>query len=715
MHLPRGAGAQEIEDLLLDKLDLQRGDLTVSVHQPEPFLIRFEQSAHCDEARRRGRFNGGGIEICLRRWRSLENAFGQRLFFRVRLYLDGIPEHAWTLDIVERVIGTRCALQCINTDLVQPSDTRHIDLWAWTANPSAIPKKIWLAFTHRPSDRSTARVVVVNERWQPERWQQGVRYKVFLHVGLVEDYTAAADDLQGAVNNPGAFTPICRPYTWYYGVEDGAPASMAARYPIRLPRPPREPEVDRRDTTTPGARRDDLRRREHGGRGNDDARRDEERSNSGAPRRSSGRSCRDMDFVWPERRDGDDDYYDHPGRGGQARGRGDARHDTDPVRRERTRSPRRRDAEFRGGRRHAQEGEEARLLRGVGHACLRILAVPAPLPEMNGLEAMDVPSLHEIFKVKALELKNTLLQARGPCSDAWLQEATDYINKACGLAARMELAAPGNVAWSVAGERLIPSSLVFDRLKKATTPSVGELERALSDMELRNKAAAGGTTATTEATPAGTLLGQHSVLPNSTGPEGAGPDVADLLAPASPPAGQRVVSDGPLQQGEQAQGDPQDEQAHDGVTAGCEEGRHCPLLSEEEDVAKINDLFSTPVPAVLPSLPPRAPRQRRTFDMSAVRRSARLANKPARPSVQRAQRNLCRKLGIPADELRSIDEVLQDFISMFTGPLPESIMTAMTAIFDLDDEDAEEVNDAMLRHAGEAADDLQAEVEAHHN
>ncbi|CAO2144082.1 unnamed protein product [Urochloa humidicola] len=101
--------------------------------------------------------------------------------------------------------------------------------------------------------------------------------------------------------------------------------------------------------------------------------------------------------------------------------------------------------------------------------------------------------------------------------------------------------------------------------------------------------------------------------------------------------------------------------------------------------------------------------------MSAVRRSARLANKPARPPVQRAQRNLCRKLGIPADELRSIDEVLQDFISMFTGPLPESIMTAMTAIFDLDDEDADEVNDAMLRHAGEAADDLQAEVEAHHN
>ena len=51
-----------------------------------------------------------------------------RIFYRVRFYLGGIPGHAWTPEIVERVIGRRCALQCINTDLVQPLDTRHIDL-----------------------------------------------------------------------------------------------------------------------------------------------------------------------------------------------------------------------------------------------------------------------------------------------------------------------------------------------------------------------------------------------------------------------------------------------------------------------------------------------------------------------------------------------------------------------------------------------------------
>ncbi|CAN6252346.1 unnamed protein product [Urochloa humidicola] len=547
MHLPRGAGAQEIEDLLLDKLNLERGAITVTIHQPEPFLIRFEQGAHCEEACQRGRFKGRGIEICLRRWRSLETAFGMRLFFRVRLYLDGIPAHAWTPNIVERVIGNRCALQCINTDLVQPLDTRHIDLWAWTANPSAIPKKVWLVFTHRPSDRSTARVVIVNERYQPERWQQGTCYPVFLHVGLVEDYSAVADNLHGAVNNPAAFTPIRRPYVWHYGIEDGAPPGTRPRYPARIPRPPTVHD-------------------DHSGRrGQDEAdhpRRDrarDERDGGSAPRRTSGRSCWDADFTWPQRHDDndEDDHYDHPGRGGEATRRGQRR-SADPVRRERTRSPRRRDAEFRGGRRRAADDDvlpRGRRLRLASHACLRTLAMP--LPQVGVLQSMSTAELQNIFKAKATELKNTLQMARGACSDDWLKEATDYITKACDLVGNIGIAT-GNAAWSGPGEHLIPSSVVFNRLKKATAPSVAELEQALLNMELRHKlaedttaprltaveaaTAVAATTAAAEGEHNSEAMGIHQASPQATSPaqQGgtqAGSDWAGTKAhhPQSPP------------------------------------------------------------------------------------------------------------------------------------------------------------------------------------
>lgn len=54
------------------------------------------------------------------------------------------------------------------------------------------------------------------------------------------------------------------------------------------------------------------------------------------------------------------------------------------------------------------------------------------------------------------------------------------------------------------------------------------------------------------------------------------------------------------------------------------------------------------------------------------------------PAIERAQRNLWRKLGVGDDEFAPIEQVLQDFISMFQEALPEFIIGAMTAIFDLD-------------------------------
>lgn len=110
----------------------------------------------------------------------------------MRLCLDGIPRHAWTPDIVERVVGRRCAVQYIITDLVEPANTRHIELWAWTADPSEIPRRVWLGFTHRPAEASSAaRIFMVSADPMPEQWHQGARFEVFIHMPLLEDYTSA--------------------------------------------------------------------------------------------------------------------------------------------------------------------------------------------------------------------------------------------------------------------------------------------------------------------------------------------------------------------------------------------------------------------------------------------------------------------------------------------------------------------------------------------
>jgi hypothetical protein len=78
------------------------------------------------------------------------------------------------------------------------------------------------------------------------------------------------------------------------------------------------------------------------------------------------------------------------------------------------------------------------------------------------------------------------------------------------------------------------------------------------------------------------------------------------------------------------------------------------------------------------------------------------------PAVQRAQRNLYRKLGVGGDDdTTPIDDVLRDFVAMFQGPLLGTVVAALTAIFDLDDEGADLLDNALLQHAGEAVADLQ--------
>lgn len=130
---------------------------------------------------------------------------------------------------------------------------------------------------------------------------------------------------------------------------------------------------------------------------------------------------------------------------------------------------------------------------------------------------------------------------------------------------------------------------------------------------------------------------------------------------------------------------------------------------DDDDDKGIAALFSTADPPALSMpLPRLRTRQRKTYDMSTVRRSTRLSKKPAIPAEEKAQRNLCRKLGIPTDELAPIEDVIRDLVTTFRRPLPEPMMAAMTVLFDLENEDRDNIDDVLTQHVGEQAAEVQA-------
>jgi hypothetical protein len=78
--------------------------------------------------------------------------------------------------------------------------------------------------------------------------------------------------------------------------------------------------------------------------------------------------------------------------------------------------------------------------------------------------------------------------------------------------------------------------------------------------------------------------------------------------------------------------------------------------------------------------------------------------------MERAQCNLWRKLGVSEDKVRPVEDILQDFIRSHQTPLLEHIIATMTTLFDLDDEGAEMVNDALLQHARQDLDAVRNEL-----
>jgi len=149
-----------------------------------------------------------------------------------------------------------------------------------------------------------------------------------------------------------------------------------------------------------------------------------------------------------------------------------------------------------------------------------------------------------------------------------------------------------------------------------------------------------------------------------------------------------------------------------GVASSCGGAPRLDLAS----AGGLDVFFRTPPPPVM-SAGPDQPRQvqgrrRRVYDMSKVRRSARLAKKPALPAVKKAQINLCRRLGLLEEEHASVEQVLHDYIATFSGPVPEHIIAALTTLFGLHSDFTTQLDEALLELAGDGLDDLQEEIAA---
>ncbi|CAN6241233.1 unnamed protein product [Urochloa humidicola] len=652
-----------------------------------------------------------------------------------KLCLDGVPRHAWSAELAERIISRTCALEGIETNIQMPAATKTIDLWAWTANPSTIPKLVWLTFTGRARDHQLAAVQV--SETPPERWQRGIKHPVIVHLEEFQDYTTASVNLDDRTS----CTPTTRKLPpWRLGVIDGETAPRHA-----LERAGRHQSPLHAGERGHNAGHDEEQRRR------DDDGRDR-------PRRTYNNDHHKRWNVWRRKDDDDNDDRDGRGRDHSSRRRDDGRKGSERVVRERERSPKRRfggGSSSHGGRRHEAASPALNT------------TLPQQLPKLIDLRSKEVIELQFLFAQQASTIqeaaRNFLNGNRVPGvpdTQALNGLFTDYIAKTTVLADKLQLHVAedeGTEAWSGSastemrsagpGPWVVPVPQAFQRILDdlpQASPTMGEVDAALHQLQLNgnldNDAAFQRPCSPTLGTPgpldesfvdwfqqarlpveqltgSGTADTQANMFSFGEGTPAAGGSVP----PSTPATGGKAASSGSA-----AAPGPELMNNVRPLTAASEE-LHLEGITNPSGTELLDCLFVNPASPLLhhddaqhgginaqtppvPTPPAKRQRRRRVFDMSTVRRSVRLSTARPMTAMQRAQRNLCRKLGLLNDEMLPIEIALQEFLAMFQGPLPHYIIAALTAAFNLEDDGVEELNEALAAVAGDAIEDLQDEA-----
>jgi len=170
-----------VVDALNEQLRISRHEIKVVKHYPEQYLVFFTDSRAFQCAVNHHGVRSRGRTFNFEPWTERRHAVEKQLEFRVRLCIEGLPAHAWSEEVAAKIIGQHCAIHYVERQSLRQDRTRTYDLWAWSANPSKIPKIVLLTLTD--PDRELAHGGDVELYHDPPRGYKGA-YDYKLHLSI---------------------------------------------------------------------------------------------------------------------------------------------------------------------------------------------------------------------------------------------------------------------------------------------------------------------------------------------------------------------------------------------------------------------------------------------------------------------------------------------------------------------------------------------------
>jgi hypothetical protein len=173
-------------------------------HYPEDFFVTFEHMHHHNIATATARFRHADLDIHCSNWRLLTRTDAAQMHHHVHLCLEEVPLQAWNEEVVGKIIGQSCITHYFDIATVNKEDASTLNLWAWTANPSSIPKVMWVTIAGNSVTVSPA---------EPGG-RRGLTSRVLVHLDFHEDLTPDA-------NGRAPSCPYREKFDWLLGVVDG--------------------------------------------------------------------------------------------------------------------------------------------------------------------------------------------------------------------------------------------------------------------------------------------------------------------------------------------------------------------------------------------------------------------------------------------------------------------------------------------------------------
>jgi hypothetical protein len=135
----------EVKDIILNHFCIRKHEYYLYHSHPEPFTAIFLEVRDRDTVFTACRVVEGPIELGFHEW-DIDH-FGNRehIPYHVKLNLEGIPQHAWSREVADKVLCDKVIVHHVLEDIVRCTDQRVYECWTFCKYPSRLPQVVFLS------------------------------------------------------------------------------------------------------------------------------------------------------------------------------------------------------------------------------------------------------------------------------------------------------------------------------------------------------------------------------------------------------------------------------------------------------------------------------------------------------------------------------------------------------------------------------------------